>query len=38
MKRTGFASERISGVLKDAEAGVDAVDVAWRDRVSEATI
>lgn len=36
MKRKGFTEEQIIGVLKEAEAGVKATDLAQRHGVSEA--
>lgn len=38
MKRTKFTEEQIIGVLKEAEAGAKAADLARRHGVSEATI
>ena len=38
MKRTRFSEEQIIGVLKEAEAGAKAADLARRHGVSEATI
>ena len=38
MKRTRFTEEHIIGILKEAEAGAKAADLARRHGVSEATI
>jgi putative transposase len=38
MKRARFSEEQIIGVLKEAEAGAKAADLARRHGVSEATI